>query len=301
MDIPRASEDQFYKNLMDNLYDGVYFVDRERRITYWNNGAVRITGYQSGNVVGRLCNSNLLNHVTDSGQHLCEEGCPLLATIQDGKPREAEVYLHHAEGHRVPILVRTSAIQNEEGKILGAVEVFSNNQTVFKMRRQVDQLEQNILLDALTGIGNRAHSEIKIKSALEEYKQHGVPFGLLFLDVDRFKIFNDTYGHAMGDKVLQSVAKTLRYNLRTSDTCGRWGGEEFIVLLLNVNAESLNQVAEKLRFLISQSSLGDELTVTISFGATLVRSDDTFESIVQRADSLMYQSKLNGRNRVTCG
>ena len=301
MDKSQAPENQFYKRLMDNLYDGVYFVDDERRITYWNNGAERITGYRSTKVIGRLCNSNILNHVTESGQHLCEEGCPLLATIQDGTPREAEVYLHHAEGHRVPVLIRTAPIENEEGRIIGAVEVFSNNQILFKMRRKVDQLEQNILLDALTGIGNRAQSEIKIKSALGEYKQHGVSFGLLFLDVDRFKNFNDTYGHAVGDKVLQSVANTLRHNLRTSDTCGRWGGEEFIVILLDVNAQSLEQVAGKLRILISQSNLGDELTVTASFGATLARADDTFESIVQRADALMYQSKLAGRNRVTCG
>lgn len=68
-------ENQFYKNLMDNLYDGVYFVDGDRCITYWNNGAERITGYQSANVIGRPCNSNILNHITEAGQHLCEDGC----------------------------------------------------------------------------------------------------------------------------------------------------------------------------------------------------------------------------------
>ncbi len=294
-------EDQFYKNLMDNLYDGVYFVDGDRCITYWNNGAERITGYQSANVIGRPCNSNILNHITEAGQHLCEDGCPLLATIQDGLPREAEVYLHHAKGHRVPVLIRTTPIYNEDGVIVGAVEVFSNNQALFKMRHKVNQLEKNIMLDALTGIGNRAHSEIKIKSALGEYQQHHVPFGLLLLDVDHFKKFNDTYGHAVGDKVLQSVANTLRHNLRASDTCGRWGGEEFIIVLHDVDNEGLKYVADKLRALIAQSNLGDGITVTASFGATLVRYDDSLESITNRADSLMYQSKVNGRNLVTCG
>lgn len=297
----QATENQFYKKLMDNLYDGVYFVDDERRITYWNKGAERITGYQSDQVIGRYCHSNILNHVTEAGQYLCQEGCPLLATIKDGQPREAEMYLHHAEGHRVPVQIRTSPIHDDDGEIVGAVETFSNNQVLFKMRRKVDQLEQNILLDTVTGIGNRAYSEIKIKSALGEYKQHGVPFGLLFLDVDRFKNFNDTFGHAVGDKVLKIVANTLSHNLRIIDICGRWGGEEFIVLLSDVDNNGLVEVAEKLRFLISQSDVGDELTATASFGATLVRDDDTFESLIHRADSLMYQSKINGRNRVTHG
>lgn len=279
---------------MDNLYDGVYFVDRDRRITYWNNGAEHITGYDSEKMLGSLCHQKLLDHVDNSGKHLCEDGCPLLATIQDGRRREAEVYLRHREGHRVPVLVRTSPIEDDQGQIVGAVEVFSNNQAVIKMRRKVDQLEQNIMLDVLTGIGNRAHGQIKINTALGEYRQHGKLFGLLFLDTDHFKSINDKYGHSVGDKVLQNVANTLNYNLRGADTCARWGGEEFIVLLLDVDQRDLELVAEKLRTLIVQSALtvdGQSLGVTVSVGATLVRQDDSVESLIQRADALMYQSK----------
>ena len=87
----KVPEDNFHKHLIDNLYDGVYFVDVDRRITYWNRGAERITGYLSEMVVGTFCNNNLLNHITDNGKHLCEDGCPLLETIRDGREREAEV------------------------------------------------------------------------------------------------------------------------------------------------------------------------------------------------------------------
>ena len=299
-----SSEKKFYKNLMDNLYDGVYFVDRDRRITYWNKGAEHITGYNSQRVIGSLCNQKPLDHITESGKHLCEDGCPLLATMQDGQRREEEVFLRHIEGHRVPVLIRTSPIEDEQGKIIGAVEVFSNNQTVIKMRRKVDQLEQNIMMDGLTGIGNRTHSQIKLDSALGEYRQHGKPFGLLFLDIDHFKAVNDTHGHVVGDKVLQNVANTLSCNLRGADTCARWGGEEFTVLLLDVEQDHLELVAEKLRTLIAQSNIivdDQTLGVTVSVGATLIHPSDTVETIIQRADDLMYQGKQNGRDRVTCG
>ncbi|MFZ5909197.1 MAG: diguanylate cyclase [Chloroflexota bacterium] len=294
----------FYRTLLENLYDGVYFVDRERKISYWNEGAKRITGYPPGRVIGSYCYDNLLQHITDGGTQLCQHGCPLLATIQDGEPREAEVYLRHADGYRVPVLVRTSPIVDKRNRIIGAVEIFSNNQTIMKMRRRVSQLEQTVVYDALTMIGNRKHVELKLKTALQEYQQNRMAFGILFVDIDHFKLFNDTYGHITGDKVLRAVANTLRHNLRETDTCGRWGGEEFLAIVFNVNRELLKGIAEKLRLLVAQTGIqaGNEMPqVTISIGGTLICPDDTLESLIDRADKLMYISKTTGRNRVTIG
>lgn len=294
----------FYKELMDNLYDGVYFVNTERKITYWNRGAERITGYPANRMVGSFCFDNLLNHVTEEGRHLCENGCPLEAAIQTGKVIEAEVYLRHHDGHRVPVMVRVAPIQDNNQQIIGAVETFSNNHTTIKLRRKVDQLKQSILLDPLTGIGNRAHCETRLKSALMEYRQHGYPFGLLFLDIDHFKAINDLHGHDTGDQALKNVAATLSNNLRGSDACGRWGGEEFLVILMETDATALAQVAEKLRTMIEHSTFtidGREAMVTASIGATLAREGDTMKTLIKRADTLMYQSKFNGRNRVTTG
>jgi diguanylate cyclase (GGDEF)-like protein/PAS domain S-box-containing protein len=304
MKTPSDHEDKFHKNLIDNLYDGVYFVDADRLITYWNNGAERITGHPARHMIGKFCNDNILDHVTDDGQHLCIEGCPLLATIHDGEPREAEVHLRHADGYRVPVLVRTTPIYDEQNKIIGAVEVFSNNHSLFKMKRRVDELEQDIFRDALTGVGNRKLLEIKINTAIAEYHQHQIPFGLLFLDIDHFKAVNDTYGHQEGDHVLQNTAKNLTGHLRDTDVCGRWGGEEFIAILYNLNLKSLSRIAEKLRTMVANSAVavnGGKISVTVSIGAAIVHEKDTMESIIERADQLMYQSKQNGRNRVTLG
>ncbi len=305
MKILKEFKEEFFKNLLENLYDGVYFVDRERKISYWNAGAERITGYAAKQVVGRHCYDNLLQHITENGKRLCLDGCPLQATMQDGEPREAEVFLRHAEGHRIPVLIRTSPIFDKRNRIVGAVEIFSNNQTLMKMKRRVSQLEQTVVYDALTMIGNRKHIELKLKTAFQEYQQNRIPFGILFIDIDHFKAFNDTYGHLIGDKVLRAVANTLRLNLRETDTCGRWGGEEFLAIVFNVaNQDILHDIAEKLRFLVEQTSIqaGEKTPqVTISIGGTFPHPGDTLESLIDRADKLMYHSKTAGRNRVTIG
>jgi diguanylate cyclase (GGDEF)-like protein/PAS domain S-box-containing protein len=297
-----SNEDQFHKSLIDNLYDGVYFVDTSRLITYWNKGAERITGHPAEYMIGKFCNDNILDHVTDDGQHLCIGGCPLLATIKDGQPREAEVHLRHADGYRTPVVVRTSPIYGEQGNIIGAVEVFSNNQSLFRMKRRVDELEQDAFRDTLTGVGNRKLLEIKISTAITEYSQHQIPFGLLFLDIDHFKAINDTYGHQEGDRILQNTTRNMTGHLRSTDQCGRWGGEEFIAILYGVNLKSLSRIAEKLRAMIANSTItinGEKISVTASIGATLAHKTDTMESIIERADQLMYKSKQDGRNRVT--
>jgi PAS domain S-box-containing protein len=95
--------EDLYAVILGNIHEGVYFVDSERKITFWNKGAERITGYTEGEVVGHFCYDNILKHVNDEGLHLCLGGCPLHQTLSDGQGREALVYLHHKEGYRVPV------------------------------------------------------------------------------------------------------------------------------------------------------------------------------------------------------
>lgn len=295
-------QEDFYKTVLDNLSDGVYFVDTQRVITYWNQASERITGFTREQVVGKSCQDNVLNHCTERGMELCKGGCPLTATLKNGQLQTAEVYLHHADGHRVPVRVRVAPIRDENGEIVGAVETFSSNLDLFKARNKIRNLEQTITIDALTKVGNRRYGEIRLKTALIEYQETLQPFGLLFVDLDHFKQVNDTFGHEIGDRVLQMVAATLRQNLRQTDTVIRWGGEEFLVLVEASHLIGLKEVSEKLRNLIEHSHLshaGTEIGVTASVGATLVRAEDNLESLVARADQFMYQSKIAGRNRVT--
>jgi diguanylate cyclase (GGDEF)-like protein/PAS domain S-box-containing protein len=298
-------EKDFYKAIIDNLYDGVYFVDRERVITYWNKGAERITGYSADQTLGHSCRDNLLNHVTANGVQLCLNNCPLAAVMQDGHEREAEVFLHHKDGHRMPVVIRATAMRDGEGNIIGAIESFSSNVDVVNTRRKLQKLHQAAMTDRLTGIGNRRHLEGRLSAVIAEYKSNAAIAGLLFMDVDQFKQFNDIYGHNAGDEVLRMVAKTIRHAVRATDTVGRWGGEEFMAILYDVQDErDLLAAANKVRAMVEYSRLdvdGQGLAVTVSIGGTLLGPDDTHDSFVARADALMYKSKQAGRNRITIG
>lgn len=292
----------FYRNLIENIFDGVYYVDRDSRIMFWNKGAERITGYAAGDVVGKHCSDNILRHIDENGTELCILGCPLRESINDGEPREKDVYLHHREGHRVPVTVRVAPIRDEEGVIIGAVEVFSDNSRRLYIMKEMEKLREEIFIDPLTEVGNRKFADVSLSGKMEEFRVHNVPCGLLFLDIDNFKIFNDVYGHAAGDSVLVAVGKTISNVLRKLDVVCRWGGEEFIVIIPNADLKALALVAERIRDFIEKSWVehnGGILRVTVSIGGTLVREGDSIEGFVKRADRLMYESKNSGRNRVT--
>lgn len=164
--MPIGSE--LFKSLVDNFIDGVYFVDRDRAITYWNCGAERITGFRAEETVGTRCFDEILMHIDAAGTRLCRDGCPLAATIEDGKPREIEVFLHHKEGHRVPVLVRAAAIRDQTGTIVGELEVFSDNTPKMAALQRADDLEKIAFLDPLTGLASRAFTEITLRARLEE-------------------------------------------------------------------------------------------------------------------------------------
>lgn len=294
---------ELYKTILSNIYEGIYFVDTERRITFWNGGAERITGFSAKEVIGKRCKDNILMHVDATGKSLCLNGCPLHSTIQDGKDREASVFLHHKSGHRVPVTVRSIPIYDET-LIVGAVEIFVDDSEKHEFLENAKELETLLMLDQLTSLPNRRYIDSFLSSKFKEFRELGIRFGVLFIDVDKFKNFNDTYGHDVGDKVLQMIARTFLSSTRANDLIGRFGGEEFIAILAGVDESSLMDKAERLRMLIENGSVIDNqnvLNVTISIGATMIQEDDTVETLIKRADKMLYRSKEEGRNRVTMG
>ncbi len=291
---------EFYQELLDNLYDGVYCVDGRRRITFWNKAAEAITGYSRQEVLGRPCSDNLLRHINDQGTGLCLRACPLARTIADGQSRTAAVYLHHKDGHRLPVAVRVTPLRNHAGEIIGAVEVFSDNSEKVAALQRLKELENLAYLDPLTGIANRHYLEIFLEARFNELWRLGWSFGLVFADIDHFKEVKDSYGHLAGDLVLQTVAKTWAKNCRSYDLVGRWGGDEFLCVLSHLGKpQKLRMIADRLRHLAENSSVpfnDQPISVTLSLGATLVRSEDTNTSIIERVDRLLYQSKQAGCN-----
>jgi len=286
--------------LLERVSDGIYFVTRDRRITYWNRGAEEITGYSAETVVGRSCAEGLLRHVNDAGRQLCLHGCPLAGVMKDGVPRTAEIYLHHKDGHRVPVTVRSEPILDETGAIIGAAEVFTSRTPVDSSA--VNKRHDDGSVDPVTGVAVRRIGELQLESLMHAATEGTRSLGLLFMDVDRFKSVNDTFGHRVGDEVLRMVAKSMASAVTTGDTVVRWGGEEYVALLPGVDQVSLEAAAERIRMLVENSWIqqGDaQVRVTVSIGATMATATDTEASVMDRADRLMYASKHAGRNLVT--
>lgn len=292
----------FYKSLLDNLYDGVYFVDNTRTITYWNGGAERISGFSAAEVTGRRCADNLLMHVDDTGQQLCVCGCPLADTLDDGQIREAEVFLHHKGGHRVPVRIRIAPMRDASGRITGAVEIFTDTTAQRDSQDELRALKQLCLADPLTGLGNRRAATLEFEHKLKCLRHFKVPFGLLFADIDGFQDVNLSYDRETGDRVLVMVAKTLTGVLRGMDKLSRWDGAEFVALVPGVDAPTFHKIAERMRRLVESSSLSTPdgmLRVTVSVGGSMAQPDDTLESLMVRAGAMVHLSKCAGRNRTT--
>ncbi len=293
-----------YKNILDNLSDGIYVVDGQRTITYWNKGAERITGYACGEVLGSSCVHGILRHVDDDGKQLCMSGCPLQTALDGVHPVEAEVYLRHKNGHLVPVHLWVAPLRGPGSAIAGAIQTFRDNSQGLAMLQRLTELEETALLDPLTQLANRRYMEQHLQECFELRTRYGWRFGVLYLDIDHFKRVNDTYGHAAGDQVLKSLARTLAGNLRSFDMVGRWGGEEFLIVCPNVNSYHVRDTAERQRMLVEKSTATfgpNTLQVTVSVGATLPRAAETMEDLIRRADGLMYDSKRAGRNRVSFG
>lgn len=296
--------ENFYKLILENIYEGIYFVDSNMRITFWNKGAERITGFSFNEIVGKTCADNILRHIDNSGKELCIYGCPLSKTLKDGQVREADVFLHHKEGHRLPVMVRVSPIFDENGLIIGAAELFAEKNVYAhtEVLSELESLKKEVYTDHLTQIGNRKYGEMSLDKLHMQFLAYSINYGIILMDIDNFKSVNDVYGHDIGDKVLQMVAKTAGSSLRSIDVLYRMGGEEFVIIIPNCDEKTLFCIAERTRILIANSFLTldeSQLKVTVSIGIQLSAPGIDINTMLKKADEKLYISKRSGKNKVT--
>jgi len=290
-----------YQLIAENIQDGFYLLDRKRRITYWNPAAERITGYAAEEVLGKSCADNILVHVDAQGRNLCQGMCPIAATMDDEESRQAEVFLKHKKGHRVPVNVRTAPLRGKDDRVVGGMEIFTASRNQDMMAERLRKLERLALVDELTGLPNRRYLNTELGSRLNMYHRENLPFGLLFLDIDHFKTFNDQYGHQAGDSVLINLSKTVTGIIRSFDTFGRWGGEEFLGIFPNTDRGELEISGKRLLAVIRHIQVPrpqGNLKITVTIGGAGVRKDDTTETIIRRADRRLYRGKAAGRDRL---
>ncbi|KUJ96173.1 MAG: hypothetical protein PWR24_670 [Desulfonauticus sp.] len=288
--------------ILDNLWEGAYLLDEDRTIVYWNRGAEIITGYTQKEVVGRHCRDNILVHIGEDGRELCKEICPALISLRKGVTKQNKAYLQHKKGYRVGVKIKTFPVYIQDKKYV--LELFQESYDDYFVLNHFEKLAQSSLLDPLTGLPNRRYLLTKLEENINLFKRYNFSFGVIFLDIDNFKLINDTYGHGAGDEVLKVLGKTLQNLARKGDVFGRFGGEEFLGLVIVKGLKELQLVANRLRVIVEHSKAFYQdkvLRFTISVGATLVSPEDTSESIVERADRLMYLAKKEGKNRVVVG
>ncbi|MEM4271619.1 MAG: sensor domain-containing diguanylate cyclase [Candidatus Pacearchaeota archaeon] len=281
-------EERFYKDAVDNLFLGVCRVDSESKIIYWNKGAEDLTGMLREKVIGKRL-------------RLSKENCPIEATLIDGEMREKQITMKVKNGKKLHMHLRITPTISEN-KVIGAVVMFHDISSNVVLLNRVNELQKTASFDYLTGLPNRRLFEKILAAKIEEMGRDDRKFGIIFIDVDNFKKINDEMGHDVGDLALRSVAKKLYDSLRPYDMLCRWGGDEFVAMINNVNREQLHAAASRLRSMIDRLSIFDKdkvVKVSVSIGAVLANEKDTIQSLIKRADSLMYASKNSGKNKVT--
>jgi len=294
---------EFFR-VLDNLYDAVWLLDSERRITHWNEGAEKLTGYTSDEMVGADCREKALVHLSKGGQDLCDSICPLLETDNLHEIREAVVYIRHKEGHLVPAQARMLPFRDTDGHITGAAEIFSDRSVGDEIEKRLEELERLARLDVLTRLPNRRYVEEQVTAHLAELERFDQYFGVMMIDLEGFAAVNDKFGRESGDDVLRMISRTWFLAGRPFDTVARWEDDRFAVIGVHLDREGLRCMAERFMMLLSKllrpwdrSALG----VGASVGAAMVQRGDTTESILLRAEKALTEAKLGGGGKLVIG
>ncbi len=287
-----------YKELLRSLPIGVYLVDRDRRIVLWSEGAARITGYLEQEVLGRHCQDNLLLHCDANGLSLCGQNCPLALTMHDGHSREADVFALHRDGFRVPVRVRATPIRDNDGMIIGAAECFDELPGGLPARVSAPASEQ---ADDATGLPDADAMAGRLRRALDDFRQTGVPFGVLIVSINNLDRVFRADGRTATAAILSATGQTLAKNIGPSDVAGRWLKDEFMVLLRGVGVATMTEASRSLLRIAGLESIpwwGDRLSVAISAGGSVVCPGDTPEAMVLRATSALGTAVGNGDGTV---
>jgi diguanylate cyclase (GGDEF)-like protein/PAS domain S-box-containing protein len=294
--------DKSLREILDAVSDGVYVTTGEREIVFWSKGAERITGYSSDEVLNRHCYDNMLVHIDVLGKSLCFDGCPLRKCIETGERQEAEeVLLRRKNGERLAVYVKASVLQVGEERY--GVEIFGELQSVAgsALAEQLKQLSDASIVDQPTGLYNRRYIDTILDQQYGLFKRHFQRFGLVMIDVDKFKNINDSFGHLAGDEVLKFVASVLQGTMRSMDFLARFGGDEFIMVCPLIELEGVEKLSERIVGLVHHSVLSSPespknvIEVSVSVGGSMVDyKDKSATDVIARADEALHRVKRDG-------
>ncbi|MBV9864204.1 MAG: diguanylate cyclase [Abitibacteriaceae bacterium] len=319
------SEERF-RSAISAMQEGLILIDAETTILLFNRSAAQILGVSAEQMIGRKTKDIDWRVIQEDGSDLPHEEYLMHVALRTGQTADDMICgVYRPDGELIWLLVNaTPLFRPGDDKPYGVVTTFSditerrNYEQQLKAQmllldeaRHDSELQQKALRDAneklerlattdgLTDLKNHRAFQERLQTEFRRAQRYNIPLSLLMLDVDKFKAYNDTFGHPAGDGVLQQVAQLLLENIRDTDFVARYGGEEFVVLLPNTDYPYANFLAERLRIAIEEATW-QGAPVTASFGiATLTPQLNNSAALIAAADKALYYSKANGRNRVT--
>jgi PAS domain S-box-containing protein len=268
-----------FRTVLEQLPVGVYILDRERRVRFWNRGAEQITGYLAQEVMGKACRDPL-QHCDRQGRVLCQERCPVTATFLDGHPQQAFVFALHRQGHRIGVKVRTLPLVDAHDFVAGVAVTFE--EALADSRPESLGRLMFGCLDAVTGIPSQRLTRAVLAESLAGLEQSHGGFGLVRIRILGLDEFRSKHGPESVIPFLHTTAQTLRHTLDPENFLGRWGEDEFLAVLQSASPIRVAATAEKVWNLVSQSEVawwGDRFLIDAVVAHTVARPGDTFESL----------------------
>lgn len=292
---------EVYRAVLDNLTAGVYLVDRTGKIMFWNTGAERITGYLRQDIVGHSSLEDVLGHLDGQNNVIAKEALPVSNVLREGKVSDALVSLRHKSGHRLLVRLHAAPIRDAHGSVIGAVENFEEVISTAGFAERQNKLAAYGCLDQDSGVLNHGMVQTHLREALVTFADHHVPFSILCIGIDRLDGIKSRYGSGAVAAMIRVVGQTLENSLRPTDFLGRWMENEFLAVLMECSDDEVTRVGERLRKMINQCKVewwGDKLEVTVSMGATTVKTADTTEAMLLRAEDGLRECVEQGGNRL---
>ncbi|NMG74718.1 EAL domain-containing protein [Aromatoleum diolicum] len=279
--------------VFESTREGVIITDLQSRIVAANKAFTEITGYTEAEALGRK------SSIQRSGRHGREFYQALWASLLETGQWQGEIWNRRKSGEVYPAWATISTVHDDRDRPTHYVGVFSD---ISQLKRSEEQLLHLAHYDPLTDLPNRLLLQSRIEHALDRAGRHGERAAVLFIDLDRFKAVNDSLGHIVGDNLLVDVARRLRERVRDEDTLGRFGGDEFLLLLEPIhNPEEAAVVARDLLAALATPFLLDgsnEAYIGASIGISIFPEDgSTAAELLRDADAAMYKAKEQGRNR----
>lgn len=289
---------EIFRTVLESLQTGVYLVDRDQKIIFWNVGAEKITGHLRQDVVGHFCRDNLLAETELDPSVLSDPNDTILSVLRDGKSTFAEVSLRHKNGHRVFVRLWGIPVRNSHGTIVGAAESFDENPSAAACDRRNDKLAGYGCLDSETGALTHQLILSHLRENLATFAVHPVPFCILLIQVDRMDHCRAAYGQGAIPTILRVAAHTLENSLRPTDFLGRHADTAFLAVLTECSSSEIGLAASRLKKMVGASQVkwwGDAIAITASFGAACAIPGDTTESILERAEKALHLSVTHGK------